>query len=103
MAPRSMQCKLRVGRGRTDPVSGPTLRSMTGPSTVDEAAHAEDCTHDHDAPANPGPGPAWLTPVLVGGLALIGCVVLAVRDPNERGSYGLCPFKAVTGLDCPGC
>lgn len=33
----------------------------------------------------------------------LACAVLAVRDPNQPGSYGLCPFKAVTGLDCPGC
>jgi hypothetical protein len=41
--------------------------------------------------------------VLVGAGALAACAVVAVRDPNESGSYGYCPFKAVTGLDCPGC
>jgi hypothetical protein len=44
-----------------------------------------------------------VSPLAVGILALGGCVLLAVRDPNESGSYGACPFKAVTGLDCPGC
>lgn len=37
--------------------------------------------------------------VLTGAAAL----VLAVRDPNESGSYPLCPTRALTGLDCPGC
>ena len=29
--------------------------------------------------------------------------MLAVRNPNVSGSYGVCPFKAVTGWDCPFC
>jgi hypothetical protein len=45
----------------------------------------------------------WLQPVLVGGAALAACTLVAVRDPNQEGSYGLCPFKAATGWDCPGC
>lgn len=35
--------------------------------------------------------------------ALAGATVLHVRDPHSAGSYGLCPFHAVTGLWCPGC
>jgi hypothetical protein len=31
------------------------------------------------------------------------CAALLVVDPNEPGSYGACPFRLVTGLDCPGC
>jgi hypothetical protein len=42
-------------------------------------------------------------PVTVAGLALAGCAVLYVRDPNVPGAYGYCPFKSVTGLDCPFC
>lgn len=30
-----------------------------------------------------------------------GCVALAVVDPTH--GPPLCPFKAATGLDCPGC
>jgi hypothetical protein len=41
--------------------------------------------------------------VAVGGLGLAACAVLAVRDPSTRGSYGVCPFLALTGYDCPGC
>jgi hypothetical protein len=40
-------------------------------------------------------------PYLAGGLVLGGCVALAVVDPTHGPT--LCPFKAVTGLDCPGC
>lgn len=42
-------------------------------------------------------------PVLVAaaGLALAGA--LHLRDPHVAGSWGLCPFHAVTGLWCPGC
>jgi hypothetical protein len=40
-------------------------------------------------------------PYLAGGLLLGGCVALALVDPTD--GPPLCPFKAVTGLDCPGC
>lgn len=30
-------------------------------------------------------------------------VALHVRDPHEQGSWGLCPFLALTGHPCPGC
>lgn len=33
--------------------------------------------------------------------ALLTC--LALRDPNDAGAYPLCPFRAITGWDCPGC
>lgn len=46
---------------------------------------------------------AQAAPLATGALAAAACFVLAVRDPNQPGSYGYCPFKAVTGLDCPGC
>lgn len=29
--------------------------------------------------------------------------LLWTRDPNQTGSYGLCPLRALTGLDCPFC
>lgn len=38
------------------------------------------------------------------GVTAAGCVYLAVADPNKASSwYPECPFKAITGLDCPGC
>jgi hypothetical protein len=30
-------------------------------------------------------------------------LALRVRDPHQHGSWGLCPFKAITGWDCPLC
>jgi hypothetical protein len=36
-------------------------------------------------------------------LAAAAVAVVAVVDPNERGHYPLCPFLALTGLQCPGC
>lgn len=32
-----------------------------------------------------------------------GLTVLALRDPHVSGSYGFCPFRALTGLWCPLC
>lgn len=29
--------------------------------------------------------------------------LLYARDPHDSGSYGYCPYLAVTGLPCPGC
>jgi ABC-type Na+ efflux pump permease subunit len=44
---------------------------------------------------------AKVAPYVAGGLLLGGCVALAIVDPTD--GPPLCPFKAVTGLDCPGC
>jgi hypothetical protein len=40
-------------------------------------------------------------PLVAGGILLAGCVALAVVDPTH--GPPVCPFKAVTGWDCPGC
>jgi hypothetical protein len=38
------------------------------------------------------------------GLTAAGCAYVALADPNKASSlYPLCPFKALTGYDCPGC
>lgn len=48
--------------------------------------------------------PPWLGPVAVGVLGVAVCVVLAVVDPEDRATWSpRCPFRAATGLDCPGC
>jgi hypothetical protein len=41
----------------------------------------------------------------LGGLvgAALGLLVLALFDPAQHGFYPRCYFKALTGLDCPGC
>jgi hypothetical protein len=37
--------------------------------------------------------------------ATVGALTLALqlRDPHQHGSWGLCPFKLLTGWDCPFC
>ena len=42
-------------------------------------------------------------PLAVGVAALLASAYVAVVDPNQPGHYPLCPTKAFTGLDCPGC
>jgi hypothetical protein len=42
-------------------------------------------------------------PVLVASATGAVLTCLAVRDPNTEGAYPLCPFRALTGWDCPGC
>jgi hypothetical protein len=40
-------------------------------------------------------------PVAAGAALLGGCVAVALVDPS--GGPTVCPFRLVTGLDCPGC
>ena len=41
---------------------------------------------------------------LLAGAPAAGCAYIAVADPNSSSSlYPQCPFKAMTGWDCPGC
>ncbi len=35
--------------------------------------------------------------------ALVACVSLVAFDPTRRSLPGGCPFRAITGLECPGC
>ena len=42
-------------------------------------------------------------PLVLGGLVLATTVALHLHDPHQQGSWGLCPFKLLTGWDCPGC
>lgn len=39
----------------------------------------------------------------VGAVAAAGSTLIYLVDPAQPGHYPTCPFKAVTGLDCPGC
>lgn len=34
---------------------------------------------------------------------LLGAVALHWRDPHVAGSWGICPTRLITGLDCPFC
>ena len=40
---------------------------------------------------------------IAGGIAIAGCVVVGIVDPNKTQMFPACAFKAMTGLDCPGC
>ena len=42
-------------------------------------------------------------PLVLGGLVLATTVALRLHDPHQQGSWGLCPFRLLTGWDCPGC
>ena len=37
------------------------------------------------------------------GLVVGGCVFVGLVDPGKAWFYPQCPFKAMTGFDCPGC
>ena len=42
-------------------------------------------------------------PLLSAGVVGALTVALHYRDPHVEGSWGACPTKLLTGLDCPGC
>ena len=42
-------------------------------------------------------------PLLAAGALLCATAVVAAVDPHQAGHYPLCPFRALTGLDCPLC
>jgi hypothetical protein len=43
----------------------------------------------------------WRWAPIALGATTLGVVV--ARDPNQSGSYGFCPLRSLTGLDCPFC
>ncbi|WP_148574393.1 DUF2752 domain-containing protein [Nocardioides caldifontis] len=42
-------------------------------------------------------------PLLLAGGLVVASVALHLRDPHQAGSWGFCPWYAVTGTYCPGC
>jgi len=42
-------------------------------------------------------------PLLVGAAGVAAVSALHFHDPHVSGSWGHCPFLALTGLPCPGC
>jgi hypothetical protein len=42
-------------------------------------------------------------PLVTAGVVAAATVALRLRDPHDSGSWGYCPWKLLTGLDCPGC
>lgn len=47
--------------------------------------------------------PRLAAPLLTGSLVGAATVAVAIRDPHVAGSWGTCPWLAVTGTFCPGC
>lgn len=46
---------------------------------------------------------AYRAPALVGAASFAVLATLRLRDPHTSGSYGVCPFLAITGQPCPAC
>jgi hypothetical protein len=42
-------------------------------------------------------------PLAAAGAVGLAALALHVRDPHRDGAWGSCPFRLLTGLDCPGC
>ena len=42
-------------------------------------------------------------PGAVAGTLVTASVALHLRDPHVQGSWGICPTKALLGIECPGC
>lgn len=48
--------------------------------------------------------PAWAGPLAVAAAALACCTAVSLANPTQPGNVlPQCPFKALTGWDCPGC
>lgn len=74
----------------------PTVGSATGAPMVGPPAHPRP-----EAP--PSPWRRVRAPLLVGGAVAAMTLALHLRDPHAQGSWGECPWLALTGLYCPGC
>lgn len=74
--------------------------SVTPPAPVAPATEAVGSPSQLALPTRPARlrGPL-ITAGLVGGLT----VALHFRDPHASGSWGFCPWAALTGFYCPGC
>lgn len=69
------------------------------PTRADDAP----ATSAPEAPPSRAPRPPWVAPVVVGAAALGTCVLVRALDPVDEGNPPICPFKMMTGHDCPGC
>lgn len=55
------------------------------------------------APSSNAPRPAWWVIVVVAVVMLAGAAALFSFNPTSTRLFPPCPFRAVTGLHCPGC
>lgn len=71
------------------------------------ASPATDPAAAPTAPGQPGPARSRLgrlvPPLAAAGALGLASLALNLRDPHVQGSWGFCPFHALTGLWCPGC
>lgn len=44
-----------------------------------------------------------MLPTAVVGTVVTATLALHLRDPHVQGTWGICPTKAVLGIECPGC
>lgn len=81
------------------------MRSYDAPMDV----VAEERVGVDDAPGPAAPSwfrrhvPPWAPPVALGVVAVAGCLALRAANPVTESNPPACPFKIMTGLDCPGC
>ncbi|MRJ77761.1 DUF2752 domain-containing protein [Aeromicrobium sp. SMF47] len=54
-------------------------------------------------PAAREPVHPLVAPAAVAAAGTAAAVLLHLRDPHDSGTYGFCPFLALTGQPCPGC
>lgn len=47
--------------------------------------------------------PPWVAPAVVGAAAIGACTIVRLLNPVADSNPPICPFKMMTGLDCPGC
>ena len=82
---------------------GPMTSTVRASCPAGPGGHRPGCACDGvPDPRFAGRTVPWLAPLGVGIAALAGCVALGLTDMSDRGGV-LCPFRAMTGLDCPGC
>ncbi len=74
------------------------------PPTAPHGSTVGDADPDVPRPVHRRSGTTRATTWMLAGAAAAGCAYLAISDPNKSSSwYPACPFKTLTGLDCPGC
>lgn len=75
----------------------PRSGSVTGPGAAGAAGR------EASAPLTA----SWLTrlsgPLLTAGVTLLAGAAVTVVNPDQPGHFPVCPFRALTGLDCPFC
>ena len=90
---------------RTEPSEHDGQASTTYDVGMDvvPATTQDDAGAGSHAPTAARVRPSWVAPVVVGAAALGACAFVRVLDPVTESNPPFCPFKMMTGQDCPGC